>query len=88
MNNSVENTLPGKFEISGINGGFKVTFYCSAGDKKYTNEVYDSHSVEQALIIAWKESKKYFNRCHQCGAWVCDDHYNEDVMECILCQPK
>lgn len=88
MNYSVDNTLPGKFEISSVRGGFRFIFYCDAGDKKYSTEIYNSHSAEQAINTAWKESKKFFNRCHQCGAWVCDDHYNEDVMKCVLCQPK
>ena len=88
MYNSAEGSGTCKFEISAIKDGYRVTFYCSAGDQKHTGEVYDSQTVEQALKIAWNESKKYFNRCHQCGDWVCDEHYNEDVMKCIICQPK
>ncbi len=88
MNYSVDNTLPGKFDISSIRGGFRIIFYCNAGDKKYTKEIYNSHSVDHAINIAWQESKVFFNRCHQCGAWVCDEHYNEDVMKCITCKPK
>lgn len=84
----VESTYPERFDISALNGGLRITFFCNAGDKKYTIDIYDSQTVEQALKIAWNELKKNFNRCHQCKAWVCDEHYNEDVMKCILCQPK
>ncbi|NLB77814.1 MAG: hypothetical protein GX796_02905 [Clostridiaceae bacterium] len=88
MDNSVESSYPCKVDILAIKGGHRVTFYCSAGDKKYTIEIYDSQTVDKALKIAWDELKKYFNRCHQYKAWVCDEHYNEDVMKCVLCQPK
>ncbi len=84
----MESSYPCKFDISAVEGGYKVTFYCIAVDKSHTVDVYDYHTIDQVLIAAWNESKKYFNRCHQCGAWVCDEHYNEDVMKCIFCQPK
>ena len=88
MDNSVESFYPNRFDISAVKGGYRVTFYCNAGDKNYSVEVYDFQTIEQAIKTAWNESKKHFNRCHQCSAWVCDEHYNEDVMKCISCQPK
>ena len=84
----MESFYPNRFDISAVKGGYRVTFYCNAGDKNYSVEVYDFQTIEQAIKTAWNESKKHFNRCHQCSAWVCDEHYNEDVMKCISCQPK
>jgi|BioPla2DNA2_1021312.scaffolds.fasta_scaffold51824_1 hypothetical protein len=88
MGNNVESSYPCRFDISTVKGGYRVTFYCITGDKRHTVEVYHFHTIDQVLKTAWNESKKYFNRCHQCGVWVCDEHYNEDVMKCIFCQPK
>jgi hypothetical protein len=87
-NNNTESNLPRKFNISTLQGGFRVTFYCSACDRKVTKEIYNVDNVEQALIVGWLESRKYFNRCHKCCAWVCDEHYNESVMKCVFCHPK
>ena len=88
MNNSLEMGLPEKFNIAGLNGGLTVTFYCSSCDMNVTMDICDVNNMEQALKEAWKEARKYFNRCHYCGAWVCDEHYNENVMKCISCHPK
>lgn len=87
MSIRVDGASPGKFDISAIKGGFRVNFYCSEGDQNITSDIFDS-DYEEAVRLAWQESRKYFNRCHQCGAWVCDEHYNENVMKCVLCQPK
>lgn len=88
MDKSIEAIFPGKFNISGFQGSFSVTFYCSECDNNETIDLCNSDNMEQALEEAWKEARKYFNRCHECGAWVCDEHYNENVMKCIFCQPK
>lgn len=85
--NNVSN-YPEKLNITGLHGGLKVTFYCSSCDMNVTKEIYNQKNVEQALTEAWKEARKYFNRCHECGAWVCDGHYNENVLKCLFCQPK
>ena len=66
MGNNVESSYPCRFDISTVKGGYRVTFYCITGDKRHTVEVYHFHTIDQVLIAAWNESKKYFNRCHQC----------------------
>ena len=88
MDSNTELNLPGKFNITSLQGGFRVTFYCRSCEKTVTKEIYNIDSVEEAIKLAWQDTKKYFNRCNKCGEWVCDEHYNEDVMKCVLCQPK
>jgi len=86
MEFKAENIYP-EYDISVINGKAKVTFYCSMRHSNITIDLYDFHE-EEVLEKAWSMARIYFNRCHQCCNWVCDEHYNEDVMKCILCQPK
>lgn len=88
MNESLKPEIPGNFNIAGLNDELTVTFYCSSCDMNVTIDICDVNNMEQALKEAWKEARKYFNRCHYCGAWVCDEHYNENVMKCISCHPK
>ncbi|HHW23780.1 MAG TPA: hypothetical protein GXX26_13035 [Clostridiaceae bacterium] len=88
MDKNYEPIFPEKFNIISIHGGFRVTFFCSGCERSVTKETCGMNNVEQALEEAWQEARKYFNRCHDCGAWVCDEHYNENVMKCIFCQPK
>lgn len=88
MDKNTEPNYPEKFNIISSHDVLLVTFYCSKCNMNVTQEINNVNNMEQALTEAWKEARIYFNRCHECGAWVCDYHYNEDVMKCAFCQPK
>jgi len=86
MEFNIEKVYP-KYDIAVIGGRVRVTFYCSVEHENITIDLCQLKE-EQALQEAWSKARMYFNRCHKCGGWVCDEHYNEDVMKCIICQPK
>lgn len=81
-------TYPKKYIVTRIENAYEYTFFCDVDDFGYTTKPYSGIIAEETLEKAWQEAKAYFNRCHQCGAWVCDQHYNEDVMKCTSCNPK
>lgn len=81
-------TFPRKYIVTRTGEEFEYTFYCDGGDYGYTTRSYSGVNAEETLKKAWQEARSYFNRCHECGAWVCDQHYNEDVMKCTMCNPK
>ncbi len=66
----------------------KFTFLCCLCDIGYTTGWIIASSAGEAKKIAEQEARPYFNRCHKCGRWVCDNHYNEDVMMCTVCAPQ
>jgi len=41
---------------------------------------------EDAFERANREAMFYFNRCQDCGLWVCDDDFSEEMDQCIQCQ--
>jgi len=37
---------------------------------------------------AWESGgRQRFNRCRQCGRWVCDAMFNPDTLQCVDCSP-
>ena len=68
--------------------GFCFTFYCDLCDGSVTTPEYQTDAFEEALSLAQSEARRQFNMCHQCGRWICDEHYNEDEMQCIACAPR
>lgn len=69
------------------NGGYRFHFACSLCDKGYTTGQIAADTVGEALDLARREARPHFNRCHQCGRWICDEHYNIDEMTCVECTP-
>ncbi|MEA5012433.1 MAG: hypothetical protein VB100_12035 [Angelakisella sp.] len=69
------------------NGGYCFSFICALCDDGYTTGRVIADSVSEALAIARQEARPYFNRCHKCGRWICDRHYNIDEMMCAECAP-
>ena len=67
---------------------FRFVFFCSRCDDAYTTGRIIAGNAAEARKIAEKEARPYFNLCHRCGQWVCDGHYNEDVMQCMKCAPR
>jgi len=65
--------------------GFSFTFYCDLCQSSYQTEEIKTDSFVTAFQKGQEVARLYFNRCCKCGKWVCDEHYNEDVMECIEC---
>jgi len=66
----------------------RFTFSCALCDRSHTTQRIYAESISEARAIAAKEARPLFNRCHGCGSWVCDEHYNEDVMQCTACAPR
>ena len=67
---------------------FAFTFYCEICNKGYTTGKISASSAIEARVIALQEARPQFNRCQACGIWICDRHYNEDVMKCTKCAPR
>jgi hypothetical protein len=65
--------------------GFRFAFYCDLCETLYETEEIITDSFEDALQKGQDVARLYFNKCHKCGKWICDEHYNENVMECIEC---
>lgn len=69
-------------------GKYVFTFFCDMCDRGCTTQVTGADSQKTAMKRAREEARQYFNLCHRCRKWVCDTHYNEDVMLCVECAPK
>lgn len=77
-----------RMDIKREGGAYNFSFYCHYCRTGYTTSPITAANEDQALLIAKKRAQPYFNLCHKCGKWVCDSHYNEDLMECFVCAPK
>ncbi len=64
------------------------TFFCDLCGYGYTVETGNAEMTKETVQEAEEEARRHFNLCHRCRKWVCDTHYNEDVMLCIRCAPK
>lgn len=69
-------------------GFYRFTFFCSLCDAGHTTGRICASSAGAARVIAEQDARPYFNRCHRCGKWVCDAHYNESVFMCTSCAPR
>ncbi|MGI6358059.1 MAG: hypothetical protein ACOX2K_05110 [Bacillota bacterium] len=69
-------------------GGFHFTFFCALCNHSYTVSLFASGSLQSCLRLAEQEARLHFNRCTSCHRWVCDEHYDEDVMKCTICAPR
>jgi hypothetical protein len=67
---------------------YSFSFYCDECSAGYTTSPITAENEEAALATAKQRAQPYFNRCHKCGKWVCDIHYNEDAMQCVGCAPR
>ena len=70
------------------NGTFRFSFFCELCEGGCTTEPISAATVKDAFEYAQREARPFFNRCHHCHRWVCDSHYNEDVMMCTDCAPR
>lgn len=77
-----------RFKTVKTENGFRFVFFCDLCDHAEETEEIISESYEEALREAQVSAKRYFNMCHNCGKWICDEHYNEDDMQCIECSPR
>lgn len=80
--------LPSKSTMAAQGGAFQFTFYCELCDSGYATPPIEAERVQEAFDQAQQEARRYFNRCHRCHLWVCDGHYNEDLMMCTACAPR
>jgi hypothetical protein len=76
-----------KYHISCVGDSYRFQFFCSLCEHHHTSGWISADTQEQARLLAEKEAKKYFNKCHKCGKWICDEHYNRDEMVCVECAP-
>jgi len=77
-----------KSEMTRKDGKYYFSFFCDLCDASFVCGPIEAGTVKEALEKSCKIAKPYFNRCHICHRWVCDEHYNEDVMTCTACIPK
>jgi hypothetical protein len=68
--------------------GFQFLFFCDLCDYSVKTPEFTGASFSDALSQAQAYAKQYLNMCHTCSKWICDEHYNEDEMNCIICTPK
>jgi hypothetical protein len=81
----MEKAFTQRYKTYHTKDGYRFTFYCDLCETYYETEEIISDSFSEALQKGQNEAKFYFNKCHECGKWICDEHYNEDVMKCIEC---
>lgn len=76
------------YEIQKTAFGKRYLFFCDlTGVKVCTVEPIWEKNPHLALEVARKKARYYFNRCSQCGKWVCDNAFNMDVCQCVECAP-
>lgn len=84
----MKSVFAGRFKTMKTKDGFRFRFYCDLCSFCVETQEIKNKSYEASLAQAQEEARKYFNMCHTCGKWICDEHYNEDEMNCIICSPK
>ena len=77
-----------KYTLINLDGGYQIQYFCALCDYSYTTGWVLAQSRDEALRLTEKEARKHFNGCHECGRWVCDEHYNMDAMICVECFEK
>lgn len=76
-----------RYERAQSKEGFSFRFFCDLCDSFVEIPEGIGTPDAQALDEAKAQARRYFNMCHKCGKWICDSHYNEDEMQCIVCAP-
>lgn len=77
---------PNRYTVQRVGEHYRFTFLCDRSGTVHTVEtLYPVHPGGDALAEAWEDARRYFNRCHRCGAWVCDEAYSPDEMLCAVC---
>lgn len=69
-------------------GGYIFSYFCDLCGTAFTTKLIFAADTKEATQISMEEARQHFNRCHHCHIWVCDAHYNEDVMMCTICRPR
>ncbi len=69
-------------------GGYQFTFFCDLCNHSFNTVGVSAPTLEDALALGQVEARQHFNMCHRCGRWICDEHYNEDDMQCTACTPR
>ncbi len=80
--------FPSKVTMSAENGVFSFTFFCELCGHGYAARPISAAALPEAYAAARWEARSRFNRCCRCHRWVCDGHYNEDLMLCTHCAPR
>lgn len=74
-----------RYDTVRVRHGFRFIFYCDLCEAGYETDEYLIESFHTAFERAQEEAQYYFNMCHKCGKWICDEHYNQDIMQCVEC---
>ncbi len=74
--------------IARSNKEYQFTFFCDLCNMSFTSSLINVGNQKEALEIAKKEIRMYFNYCQKCNSWVCDEHFNENKMMCTDCAPR
>lgn len=70
------------------NKEYRFTFFCDLCTNSFTSGSININNEEEALEVAKKEVRTFFNYCKKCNRWVCDEHFNENKMMCTDCAPR
>ena len=76
------------FKVERENDVYRFAFYCGLCRSAYLSPEVKADSAEEAIKVAEPEARRHFNRCHCCGLWVCDAHYDEEYMVCVQCSTQ
>lgn len=68
--------------------GFRLTFFCELCGSGYTTPLIVCDTPKEALHFGEQDARLHFNRCESCHHWVCDEHFNEDLIMCTACMPR
>jgi hypothetical protein len=58
-----------------------------SGAAVHTTGFICANTEKDALNIAKKEARPYFNCCKECGLWISDAVYNIEESQCVNCAP-
>lgn len=70
------------------NKEYQFTFFCDLCSSSFVSNLICINNEEEALEVAKREARVFFNNCKNCNSWVCDEHYNEFRMMCTNCAPR
>ncbi|MDR3085806.1 MAG: hypothetical protein LBU47_05770 [Christensenellaceae bacterium] len=77
-----------KYALVGVESGYRFRFFCALCGANRTSGWISAASEADARLFAEAEARRFFNGCHKCGRWICDEHYNADEMMCVECAPR
>ncbi len=77
-----------KYTVEQQGGGYRFHFYCAFCGYHHSTGLISAAGETEALKIAERQAREFFNGCRLCGRWVCDRHFDMEHMVCGECADK